>query len=163
MNSIFLLLFVVVTALAFLAFLKAKSQSGSGNEVWPFYAKKPLSQPEQVLYFRLIEALPEHIILAQVQLSRLIGIKKGNNHQSWLNRINRMSADFVVCKKDSSIVAVIELDDASHQKSDRQAADAKKDKVLTAAEIKIIRWQVKTIPDILAIQAALLPNSSFRR
>ena len=163
MNSIFLLLFVVVTALAFLAFLKAKSLSGSGNEVWPFYAKKPLSQPEQVLYFRLIEALPEHIILAQVQLSRLIGIKKGNNHQSWLNRINRMSADFVVCKKDSSIVAVIELDDASHQKSDRQAADAKKDKVLTAAEIKIIRWQVKTIPDILAIQAALLPNSSFRR
>lgn len=163
MNSIFLLLFVVVTALAFLAFLKGKSLSGSGNEVWPFYAKKPLSQPEQVLYFRLIEALPEHIILAQVQLSRLIGIKKGNNHQSWLNRINRMSADFVVCKKDSSIVAVIELDDASHQKSDRQAADAKKDKVLIAAEIKIIRWQVKTIPDILAIQAALLPNSSFRR
>jgi very-short-patch-repair endonuclease len=162
MGSLFSLLLVVVIAVAFLIYIKAKSQAGSGNEVWPFYAKKPLSQPEQVLYFRLIEALPEHIILAQVQLSRLLGVKKGNNYQSWLNRINRMSADFVVCTKDASIVAVIELDDVSHQKKDRQAADAKKDKALGAAEVKIIRWQVKSIPDILTIQAALLPNPSFK-
>ncbi|MFZ2629366.1 MAG: DUF2726 domain-containing protein [Rugosibacter sp.] len=46
----------------------------------------------------------------------MLGIKKGNNYQAWLNRINRMSADFVVCNKDSSIVAVIELDDATHRK-----------------------------------------------
>ncbi|NOT67248.1 MAG: DUF2726 domain-containing protein [Methylophilaceae bacterium] len=158
MGSIFLLLVLVVVVIAALAFLKAKSQGSSGSEVWPFYAKKPLSQPEQILYFRLIEALPEHIILAQVQLSRFLGVKKGHNYQSWSNRINRMSADFIVCNKDSSIVAVIELDDATHQKPDRQAADAKKDKALDAAEIKIIRWQAKPMPDVSAIKAALLPN-----
>ena len=161
MKFISLLLLLVVLAAVLLAFLKAKSQGDSGNQAWPFYAKKPLSQPEQVLYFRLIEALPGHIILAQVQLSRLLGVKKGNNHQSWLNRINRMSADFVVCNKDASVVAVIELDDASHQKTERQAADAKKDKALAAAGIKIIRWQVKAMPDQPAIQAALLPNPSI--
>lgn len=127
MKTIILLLIVVVAVIALLAILKAKSHGGLTDEVWPFYARKPLSQPEQILYFRLIQALPEHIVLAQVQLSRLLGVKKGNNYQAWLNRINRMSADFVVCNKDSSIVAVIELDDASHQKADRQAADAKKD------------------------------------
>jgi very-short-patch-repair endonuclease len=164
MSSIFLLLVLVVVVVAILAFLKAKSQDGSGgNEIWPFYAKKPLSQPEQVLYFRLIEALPEHIILAQVQLSRFLGVKKGHNYQSWSNRINRMSADFVVCNKDSSIVAVIELDDATHQKPDRQAADAKKDKAIEAAEIKIIRWQAKSMPDVSAIKSALLPNPSFKQ
>ena len=156
MSTIFLVLLVVIAAVAFLALLKIKTQNNAGNEVWPFYAKKPLSQPEQVLYFRLTQALPEHIILAQVQLSQLLGVKKGNNHQSWLNRINRMSADFVVCRKDSTIVAVIELDDATHQQVNRQAADAKKDKALSAAEIKIIRWQAKAIPDIFAIQAALI-------
>ena len=113
MDLIVLLLVVVVAVVVFLAFLKAKGQGGIGDQAWPFYAKKPLSQPEQVLYFRLVQALPEHIILAQVQLSRLLGVKKGNNYQSWFNRINRMSADFVVCNKDSSIVAVIELDDAT--------------------------------------------------
>ena len=63
-----------------------------------------------------------------------------------------MSADFLVCNKDASVVAVIELDDASHQRHDRQVADEKKDKALKAAEIKIIRWHVKSIPDVSAIQ-----------
>jgi len=66
-----------------------------------------------------------------------------------------MSADFVVCKKDSSIVTVIELDDATHQKEERQNADAKKDKALESAGIRILRWQAKSIPDIAAIQSAI--------
>lgn len=135
MIKILLLLVLVVVIIAIIVALKAKSQAGSGSEIWPFYAKKPLSPPE-------------YIILAQVQLSRILGVKKGHNHLSWSNRINRMSADFVVCNKDSSIVAVIELDDSTHEKPDRQAADSKKDKALEAAKIKIIRWQAKSMPDI---------------
>ncbi len=163
MNSIFLLVIVVVAVVAILAIAKAKSQGGLGDEIWPFYAKKPLSQPEQVLYFRLVQALPEHIVLAQVQLSRLLGVKKGNNYQAWFNRINRMSADFVVCNKDSSIVAVIELDDATHQKEDRKAADTKKDKALSSANIRVVRWQAKAIPDTAAIKATFMPNIAVNR
>lgn len=62
---------------------------------------------QKVLYFRLIQALPEHIMLAQVQLSRLLGVKKGNNYQAWSNRINCMSADFVVCNKDLSVLLLV--------------------------------------------------------
>jgi very-short-patch-repair endonuclease len=153
-----MLVIAVLAVVALLVIAKAKSQVGNSKQVWPFYAKKPLSLPEQVLYFRLVQALPDHIILAQVQLSRLLGVKKGHNYQAWFNRINRMSADFVVCKKDSSIVAVIELDDASHQNKDRQAADAKKDKALSSADICIVRWQAKAIPDIGVIQAEFTPN-----
>lgn len=152
-----LLLLVIVIVIVVLAFLKAKAQGGAGDEVWPFYAKKPLSQPEQILYFRLVQALPDHIILAQVQLSRLLGVKNGSNYQAWLNRINRMSVDFVVCNKDSSIVAVIELDDATHQSEDRQTADAKKDKALESAGVHVVRWQAKAVPDLATIQRAFIP------
>ncbi len=162
MDLIVLLLVVVVAVVVFLAFLKAKGRGGIGDQAWPFYAKKPLSQPEQVLYFRLVQALPEHIILAQVQLSRLLGVKKGNNYQAWFNRINRMSADFVVCNKDSSIVAVIELDDATHQKEDRQAADAKKDKALASANVRVIRWQARAIPDVANIQSTFMNNTTVK-
>jgi very-short-patch-repair endonuclease len=163
MSTIILLLVVVIVVVAVLAVLKAKSRGGDTEEVWPFYAKKPLSQPEQVLYFRLVQALPEHIVLSQVQLSRLLGVKKGNNYQAWFNRINRMSVDFVVCNKDSSIVSVIELDDATHQKEYRQAADAKKDKALRSAGIRIVRWQAKAIPDIVTIQSTIMPNTALQR
>lgn len=153
MSSLLLVVVILVIVAVFVA-AKAKKAGSIGDAPWPFYAKKPLSSPEQVLYFRLCKALPEHIVLAQVGLSRILGVKKGNNFGEWFNRINRMSADFVLCSKDSSIVAVIELDDASHERTDRRAADAKKDKALSSAGIRVVRWHVKSIPDESAIQAA---------
>ena len=64
MSIIILLMIVVIVVVAILEVLKAKSQDSGTEEVWPFYVKRPLSQPEQVLYFRLVQALPEHIVLA---------------------------------------------------------------------------------------------------
>lgn len=161
MAWIFLLLVVAVLVAVVFAW-KVKTQGGSSDEIWPFYAKKPLTQPEQILYFRLIDALPGYIILAQVQLSRFLGVKKGNNFHSWNNRINRMSADFVVCNKDSSVVAVIELDEASHEREDRKTADAKKNRALNAAGIPIVRWQVKMLPNESTIKASIPPNQSLK-
>lgn len=160
MSTIIVLLAAVIVVAAIFVAFKAKLQVSDNEKDWPFYAKKPLSQPEQVLYFRLVQALPDHIILAQVQLSRLLGVKKGNNYRTWFNRINRMSADFVVCNKDASVVSVIELDDATHQREDRQAADAKKDKALTSAGIRVVRWQAKSIPDSVTIRSTIMPNAT---
>lgn len=149
---------LLVTLIIIMLFLKIKIKNKMEDRTWPFYAKKILSQPEQILYFRLIQALPEHVILAQVQLSQVLGIKKGSNYQSWINRINRMSADFVVCNKDTSIVAVIELDDATHLRKDRRKADAKKDKALASADVRIIRWNTRLMPDIDTIQSSFTTN-----
>lgn len=148
-----IILIIIVIAVFFV--LKLKMKDGGADGDWPFYAKKPLSQPEQILYFRLTNALPEYIVLAQVQLSRFLGVKKGNNIQAWHNRINRMSADFLVCNKDSSVIAAIELDDSSHQRGSRQAADAKKDKAIGSAGIPIIRWQTNTLPDEATIKSRM--------
>jgi very-short-patch-repair endonuclease len=126
---------------------------------WPFHAKKLLSQPEQVLYHRLVSAPPDQIVLAQVQLSRLLGVKKGFNAQEWNNRINRMSLDFVVCQKDSTAVAAIELDDRTHAREVRQEADARKEKALAAAGVPLIRWQATALPDDSAIRLAVLTRA----
>ena len=147
----FLLLMIVLVIIG--AIVVAKGKKADGDTPWPFYAKKPLTNPEQILYFRLCKALPDHIVLAQVGLSRILGVEKGNNFGVWFNRINRMSADFVLCSKDATIVAVIELDDASHYKAGRQDTDNKKDKALSSAGIHVVRWQVKSLPAEAAIKA----------
>lgn len=151
MQAIILLVIALIVILAVISLTKPSNKQ-TDADIWPYYAKKPLSQPEQVLYFRLAQALPEHVTLAQVGLSRILGVKKGNNPMEWLNRINRMSADFVVCNKASNVIAVIELDDSSHQREDRKKADQKKDKALASAGIRMIRWNAKEIPDIITIQ-----------
>jgi len=118
--KLIVLALVVLAALA-VAFvmLKRRASSDASNAPWPLYAKKPLTQPEQVLYHRLVAAMPECIVLAQVQLSQVLGVKKGFNFHAWNNRINRMSLDFLVCLKDSTIVAAVELDDKTRRRRHR--------------------------------------------
>ncbi len=149
------LLFIVVIVLIVVGVLcfQAKKQARTDEGEWPYYAKKPLSAVEQIFYFRLVQALPDKIVLAQVGLTRLLGVKKGNNFAAWFNRISQLSADFVICAKDSSVLAVIELDDSSHEREDRKAADHKKTRALTAAGLRIIRVQAKALPDEAGIKA----------
>ena len=154
MKTLVVILVLLVLAAVVFVILKKRASAGSGDAPWPFYAKKPLTQPEQILYHRLVAAMPECIVLAQVQLSRVLGVKKGFSFNEWNNRINRMSLDFVVCLKDSTVVAAVELDDKTHEKASRVEADAKKEKALTAAGVSLIRWQVSALPDETTIREA---------
>ena len=156
MKTFLVIVFLLIAVVALLLYLKKHGLlEGKGTGPWPFYIKKPLTQPEQVLYHRLVKALPEHIVLAQVQVSRVLGVKKGSNFNEWNNRVNRLSYDFVVCSKDSTVLAAIELDDRSHESSRRSATDEKKNKATADAGLRLIRWNVKALPDEAAIQAQL--------
>lgn len=148
---------MVVLFIAFIAIavLKRRGRSNAETE-WPYYAKRVLTQPEQILFHRLVKALPEHIVLAQVQVSRALGVKSGFNFHAWNNRINRLSYDFVICSKDSSVLAVIELDDGSHASQSRAETDRKKDSATASAGIRLIRWHVKSLPDEATIQGAFI-------
>src|SRR6267142_1189501 len=147
---------LLLAAIALVAVLvAARHRRAAGGADWPFYAKKPLSVPEQILYHRLVKTLPDRIVLTQVQLSRVLGVKKGFNFGKWNNRINRLSLDFVVCLKDSTVAAVIELDDSSHQRAARAEADRRKEQALKSAGVTLIRWSVNALPDESTIRAAL--------
>jgi very-short-patch-repair endonuclease len=154
--------FPTATAICIFALIVAISTIGgyrrssvtSGQ--WPFYLKRLLTQPEQVLYHRLVKALPNHIVLAQVQVSRVLGVKKGSRFHEWNNRINRMTYDFVICDKSAAVIAAIELDDKTHESERRRDTDAKKTKATIDAGLKLVRWQVKSLPDEAAIQREII-------
>jgi hypothetical protein len=147
---------LVLAVVALVVLKKLGLLNGGTRGPWPFYVKRPLSQPEQVLHHRLIRALPEHIVLAQVQVSRVLGVKKGSNFHEWNNRINRLSYDYVVCGKDSTVIAAIELDDKSHESSSRAKTDDKKSKATADAGLRLIRWHVRSLPSEEVIRAELL-------
>lgn len=152
-----------VLAVFVAAWLRTRETKGSSDNRWPFVPRKPLSAPEQVLFFRLQEALPEHIVLAQVQLSRFLAVKRGHPVQAWLNRINRKSVDFLILAKDATVVAAIELDDRSHERADRRHADAQKNRALADAGVRLIRWGVSRMPDATMIRAEFAkPQTEMR-
>ena len=79
----------------------------------------------------------------------------GKDNLTWLNRINRMSLDFVLCDKSSNPICVIELDDKTHLRSDAIKRDEKKDKALAAAGIPIVRIKVDAMPTVAQLPKLL--------
>ncbi len=83
------LVLILFLAAAFIAAAKLgllKKGRGGQADHWPVFPKKVLTPVEQQLYQRLIRAYPDRIVLAQVSLSQIIGVKKGHNFKAIWNR-----------------------------------------------------------------------------
>lgn len=131
------------------------------NEVWPYYAKAPLNATERVLYDRLKKAFPGYMILAKVQLSAILGVRRGKSRRAWHHRVSRMSVDFAVCNSDAGLVTVIELNELDRKSPEKLMADAKKARALASAGLHIFRWDIKAIPTIDDIQREIkLPETN---
>jgi very-short-patch-repair endonuclease len=113
-------------------------------------AKPPLTANEQPMYFRLTQALPDHVILAQVAFSALLSTKD----QATRNTFNRKVADFVVCTRAFEVVALVELDDSSHAGRKRQ--DDSRDALLKGAGYRVLRYA--RVPDVATVQKDVLPG-----
>ena len=111
------------------------------------YLRRPLMTPTETdVYAALLEALPDYMVFAQVQASRVLEVPKSRETYYWFNFVSRLSYDFVVCRADSTPIAVIEVDDCSHERAERQEADNRKNKVTEAAGVAVVRWRVGETP-----------------
>jgi hypothetical protein len=69
MHTPTVVILLILALVAFLLILKKRGRLVAGSSApWPFYVKRLLTQPEQVLYHRLLKSLPNQVILAQVQM-----------------------------------------------------------------------------------------------
>jgi very-short-patch-repair endonuclease len=117
------------------------------EDPWPVAAKKLLTERERSLYQRLLNLYPHHKIFIQVALSQLVDVdRKHPERQSIRSRYKQLVADFVLCRADLSVVTVIELDDHTHEWPKRKAADARKNKALADAGIRLVRIPAGRIP-----------------
>jgi very-short-patch-repair endonuclease len=112
------------------------------------YAKRPslLTAAERSFYGVLCQALDHrYSIFAKVRLGDLLEISWGTQKfRSYLNRINCKHVDFVLCDSTSfTPLLVIELDDSSHEREDRQERDAFVDAALDAAGLPILHVSVQ--------------------
>jgi hypothetical protein len=130
---------------------------------WPVEARNLLTNREQSFYQKLLSLYPHHKILLQVALSQLIEVDR--SHRDWRSirgRYKQLVADFVLCRPDLSIVAVIELDDRSHENAVRQGADARKNKALADAGIRLVRIPAGDLPSENALGGLIGAEGAVR-
>lgn len=125
---------------------------------WEPTPTRVLTGQERLAYALLVKALPGHMILAQVPLSRFLKVPTRNSYNEWLSRVGQLCADLVVCDHSSQVVAVVDIRVPPHQASDRNRRRHNRMKrVLKAAGIPLHVWIENDLPTVDAAREAILP------
>ncbi len=126
---------------------QAKAEELDTVAAWEPTAAKVMSGPEREAYHTLRAALPEHMILSQVQLARFLKVPTRNSYSEWMRRVGNLCADFVICDATSQVVAVVEVREPFGRDKERtQKRFARMDRVLEAAKIPVHVWLDNALP-----------------
>ena len=121
-----------------------------------FIVRKPLLTGAETKCLGLLErALPECRIFVQVAMGALLKPRsglRGGDALSVRGRFAQKIVDFVVVHKMSGdVLAIVELDDASHD----AAKDARRDAMLEAGGYRVVRFTARPWPTAASIAAAI--------
>jgi hypothetical protein len=124
-------------------------------QAWEPHATRILSRGERDAYGVLLRALPDHMMLAQVPLSRFLKVPTRYSYAEWLKRVGQLSADLVVCDRSSEVLAVVEVRSAQESERSQQRLERMR-RVLKAAQIQLLVWQEGDLPSPVQARQQLL-------
>lgn len=157
MLNLVLIALVIAAALALLSALRRRT-GGIGYRRGLFRSRPLMTDNELEFFARLEAALPDCKVFSQVAMSGLLDVALPSNHPAyWRARsaFDRKRIDYVVCARGGSpLIAVVELDDRSHDSKRRQ--DAERDAMLAGAGIRTVRFPSHPRPSAKEIRAAVL-------
>ena len=132
---------------------------------YPFYKNpKFISPAEREFYMALHRIVPTgHAIFAQISLGQLLKINKhGQEWWKYRNMIDRKTVDFVLVDAHTlDPKLVIELDDRSHETTERQTRDDFVNHALAAAKIPFLRMKCKIAYDEIGLLSEIRKNLSM--
>jgi hypothetical protein len=138
-------------------------------QAWEPHATRILSRGERDAYAVLARALPDHMVLAQVPLSRFLKVPTRYSYAEWVKRVGQLSADLVVCDRTSEVMAVVEVRGEQESERSQQRLERMR-RVLKAAQIQLLVWQEDTLPSpvqarqqLLGEEAAAAPSAATER
>ncbi|HET9820536.1 MAG TPA: DUF2726 domain-containing protein [Burkholderiaceae bacterium] len=116
-------------------------------QAWPPQAVRVMTLGERQAFEILKRALPGHVVLAQVPLSRFISVPTRHPYNLWLQRAGRLAVDLLVCDYSSRAIAAVEV-----RTAEESARAAKRHhrlaEVLRAAGVVVHEWDEDNLPSI---------------
>jgi len=126
-------------------------------QAWPPQAVRVMTLGERQAYEVLKRALPGHVILSQVPLSRFISVPTRNPYQLWLQRAGRLAVDLLVCDYSSRAVAAVEVRTADESKRSAKRHQ-RLVQVLRAAGVQVFEWDEDHLPDVSDARELFIPR-----
>ncbi|MBU2539804.1 DUF2726 domain-containing protein [Patescibacteria group bacterium] len=152
------IIFIILIFLAIILLKRIKFDVGKAD--LPYQKKEYLMTKAEHEFFKVLQEVVQdkYYIIPQVQLSNLVQVEKQKSWEySYRNKIDRKSVDFVLFNKEYFTPhLVIELDDTSHLRKDKQARDHFLDEIFNKVGIKIVHIKTAYHYDLNEISNLLI-------
>jgi len=123
---------------------------------WPPEAARVLTIDERQAYDVLRRACPNHLVLAQVPLSRFVRVPLRRSYTEWLQRVGSLSADLLICDAGSSVIAVIDIRGATESERAKRRHE-RMSRVLRQTGIQVLTWREGELPSVQEARTQLAP------
>lgn len=140
--------FIIIAVVVLVLLIIVSKLKGLKNPVGEFRKARFMSDAEVRFYKALSEAIGmKYRIFAKPRLNDIVYAVDANrsNWQSRSNKLRMKHVDFLLCDTTSLVpVCVIELDDSTHARQDREARDGFVNSALKAAGVPIAHFPVRS-------------------
>ncbi len=160
MEWVALLVIVVVVALI-MAILKQRQNWGQSEE-YPYTRNQGLFSPAERSFLGILEQAigDEYRAFGKVRVADVVDVKSMSDRRVWQRAFNRISAkhfDFVLCRNDDlTVLAVVELDDGSHQSKKSRNRDAFLVGLCDAIGLPLIQVPAQRVYSLSEVRATLM-------
>jgi very-short-patch-repair endonuclease len=134
---------------------------------FPYRLKASFLSPAEIAFQRVVASgfSPKYTVFPKVRVLDLCDVVDRQQNQAAFNRIDRKHLDFLLCDPGTfKPILAIELDDATHRRSDRADRDAFVDEVLRVIGLPLVRFQAQRDYDkadlIKRIESAIASRAS---
>ncbi|WP_225885420.1 DUF2726 domain-containing protein [Leptolyngbya sp. KIOST-1] len=141
-------------------------QEAGAGPTYVYSRQRALFTRAELNFYRALQAATtdRYQVLGKVRVADVLK-PQTKNRSDWARAFNKISAkhfDFVLCDRNSlRVVAAVELDDSSHQRSDRIKRDDFLNQAVQSAGLPLIRFPVQPVYEQDAIQHRIAQTLSL--
>ena len=148
MNNLYIFIAICAVGYAIYAYFASGNRNANTTEIkktiYNYQAKQYFMTKSESDFFHMLNnvAGDRYFIFPQVHLSAILDEKiKGQNWKAAFKHINGKSVDYVLCDRQTlKPVYAVELDDYTHNYSNRQERDQEVERMFQSAGIPLVRF-----------------------
>lgn len=110
--------------------------------VYPYKLTQSIFSPKEGYFYRDVRPIADKLgllVFTKMRLADLLYIPKGTaDYQKWFNRIKAKHIDFILVDREMNIKLLVEVDDPTHNKPDRQARDEEVDEIFRQQGLEVL-------------------------
>lgn len=119
-----------------------EEQLPEGKVTYPYKLTQRVFSPKEGYFYRDVRPIADKlglIVFTKMRLADLLIVPKGTEKEkAWFNKIKAKHIDFIFVDSEYRVKLLVEVDDASHNRADRQARDEEVDEMFRQQGLEVL-------------------------